>query len=187
MIKYLGYETADVLGYSLGGGVALQTAIRHPELVRKLTVISAPYKRTGWFPEVLAGMGTISGEAMIGAPMHQAYVEVAPRQEDWLHLADKTRQLLSHDYNWTDEIAAIKAPTLLISGDADSIAPAHMAEMFALLGGGKMDAGWDGAARPASQFAVLAGTTHYNILYRTDLLLPVLRPFLDAPLSATAG
>ncbi len=42
LIQHLGFEKADVMGYSLGGGVALQTAIRHPGLVRKLALVSTP-------------------------------------------------------------------------------------------------------------------------------------------------
>src|SRR6266487_4974721 len=86
LIKHLGLEQADLFGFSLGGGVALQTAIRHPEVVRKLVVVSAPCKRDGWYPEVLAGMASMNAaaaEAMMGSPMHQAYVSVAPKLEDW--------------------------------------------------------------------------------------------------------
>ncbi|RIK42180.1 MAG: alpha/beta hydrolase [Chloroflexi bacterium] len=180
LIKHLGFEQADVLGYSLGGGAALQTAIRHPEVVRKLVVVSAPYKRNGWFPEVLAGMGQINADAMTGTFIHEAYVNVAPRPEDFPRLANKTRQLLYTDYDWTEGVVAIQAPTLIILGDADSVPPAHAAELFALLGGGLRDAGWDGSARPPSQLAILPGTTHYNILTRADLLLPVLVSFLEA-------
>jgi pimeloyl-ACP methyl ester carboxylesterase len=183
LIKHLGFEHADIFGYSLGGGVALQTAIRHPEVVRKLVLASAPYKRDGWYPEVLAGMASMNAEAaeaMVGSPVHQAYVSVAPKPEDWSALVAKLSQLLRQDYDWSTAVAAIKAPTLLVIGDADSVRPAHAVEMFGLLGGGKADGAMGGL--PQSQLAVLPGTTHFSILTRTDLLLPIITPFLDAPM-----
>jgi len=189
LIKHLGFEHADIFGYSLGGGVALQTAIRHPEVVRKLVVASAPYKRDGWYPEVLAGMASMNAEAaeaMVGSPVHQAYVSVAPKPEDWSALVAKLGQLLRQDYDWSTAVAAIKAPTLLVIGDADSVRPAHTVEMFGLLGGGKAitsppeRVGAMGGL-PNSQLAVLPGTTHFSILTRTDLLLPIITSFLNAP------
>lgn len=181
LITHLELEHADIFGYSLGGGVALQTAIRHPQVVRKLVVISAPCKRGGWYPEVLAGMASIEAEAMIGSPMHEAYVSVAPKPENWSSLADKTRQLLGKDYDWSKDVEAIEAPTLLVFGDADSVSPVHAAEFFGLLGGGKADAGWDGSDMSNARLAILPATTHYDIL-SSPVLASVVTPFLDAPM-----
>ena len=183
LIKHLGLEQADLFGFSLGGGVALQTAIRHPEVVRKLVVVSAPCKRDGWYPEVLAGMASMNAEAaeaMMGSPMHQAYVSVAPKPEDWSALVARLGQLLRQDYDWSTAVASIKAPTLIVVGDADSVRPAHAVELFGLLGGGKVDGAMGGL--PHSQLAMLPGTTHFSILARTDLLLPIITPFLEAPM-----
>ncbi len=183
LIKHLGLEQADLFGFSLGGGVALQTAIRHPEVVRKLVVVSAPCKRDGWYPEVLAGMASMNAEAaeaMMGSPMHQAYVSVAPKPEDWSALVAKSGQLLRQDYDWSTAVASITAPTLIVVGDADSVRPAHAVELFGLLGGGKVDGAMGGL--PHSQLAMLPGTTHFSILARTDLLLPIITPFLEAPM-----
>ncbi len=183
LIKHLGLERADLFGFSLGGGVALQTAIRHPEVVRKLVVVSAPCKRDGWYPEVLAGMASMNAEAaeaMMGSPMHQAYVSVAPKPEDWSALVAKSGQLLRQDYDWSTAVASITAPTLIVVGDADSVRPAHAVELFGLLGGGKVDGAMGGL--PHSQLAMLPGTTHFSILARTDLLLPIITPFLEAPM-----
>jgi pimeloyl-ACP methyl ester carboxylesterase len=182
LIKHLRLEQADVLGYSLGGGMALQMALRHPEMVRKLVVISAPYQRDGWFAEVLAGMGTIKADEMMGTFMYDAYIAVAPKLEDFPRLANKTRELLARPYDWSADMRVLKPPTLLVVGDADSIAPAHAAEMFALLGGGLRDAGWDGSGASPSQLAILPGTTHYNIL-ASPLLPAVIATFLDAETS----
>lgn len=178
LIKHLGIEQADLFGFSLGGGVVQQTAIRHPEMVRKLVVASAPCKRDGWHTEDLAGMAAISAETMVNTPMHAAYLSVAPNPADWTRLADKTRQLLGQDYDWSADVTAIKAPTLLAVGDTDGVRLEHAVEMFRLLYGGDMDKG------PRSQLIVLPGTMHPMVLTRTDLLLPALTIFLDAPLLA---
>src|SRR6266576_2401666 len=131
LIKYLKLDGADLMGYSLGGGVALQTAIRHPEVVRKLVIASAPFKQNGWYPEVLAGMASMDAEAMVGSPMHDAYVRAAPRPEDWPRFIAKFRQLLTREaYDWAQDVVAIKAPTLIVVGDADSVRLAHAVELF---------------------------------------------------------
>lgn len=173
----------DLLGYSLGGGTALQMAARHPEAVHKLVAISSPFRRDGWYPEVLAGMAALNAEsaaAMAGSPPYQAYVRVAPRPEDWPKLVAKTGELLGRDYDWSKAVAAFGMPCQLVFGDADSIRPAHIVEMFALLGGGLKDAGWDGSGMPRSRLAILPGSTHYEIL-ASPLLPAVVTSFLDAP------
>jgi len=184
LIKHLGFEKADILGYSLGGGVALQTAIRHPEVVRKLAVVSATFKRDGWYPEVLAGMASMTAEAAkawVGSPMHQAYVSVAPKPEDWPTLAAKLGDLLRQDYDWSAGVAAIKGPTMIVVGDADAVRTAHAVEFFELLGGGKTDAGWDGSGMSNARLAILPATTHYNI-FSSPALASTVTPFLDAPM-----
>jgi pimeloyl-ACP methyl ester carboxylesterase len=183
LLEQLGIKQADILGYSLGGGVALQTAIRHPAVVRKLMLVSTTFKRDGWYPESLAGMAAMNAEAaesFVGSPMHQAYINVAPRPEDWPTLVAKLGQMLGQDYDWSTGVAAIKAPTLLVFGDADSVRPQHILEFFGLLGGGKVDGMMVGVSN--SQLAVLPGTTHITILFRTDLFLPIVTSFLDAPM-----
>jgi pimeloyl-ACP methyl ester carboxylesterase len=188
LIEYLGFEQADVMGYSLGGGTALQTAIRHPNQVRKLIAISTAHKRDSWYPEVLAGMSQIGAsiaEMMKQGPPYTLYSQIAPQQEDWPVLLNKIGDLLRKDYDWTEAVAALKIPTLLVFGDADSISPANIAQFYALLGGGQGDPGWDGSGvKCNSQLAILPGTTHYNILESPALLSAVL-PFLNAPMPQT--
>jgi pimeloyl-ACP methyl ester carboxylesterase len=184
LIEYLRIAKADVMGYSLGGGVALQTAIRHPEIVRKLIAVSAPCKSTGWYPEVLAGQAAVNAEiakTWIGSPMQQAYARIAPKPEDWIVLADKVGQLLRREYDWSPEVAAFKMPTMIVIGDADAVRTAHAVEFFELLGGGKRDAGWDGSGMPNARLAVLPGATHYNII-SSPLIASVVTSFLDAPM-----
>jgi pimeloyl-ACP methyl ester carboxylesterase len=184
LIKHLGIEEADVMGYSLGGGVALRTAIQHPEVVRKLVLVSTPFKRDGWYPEVLAGMGQMGpqvAEPMKQTPMYQHYASIAPKPEDWPVLLTKLGELLRQDYDWSKDVAAIKAPTLIVVGDADSVRTAHAVAFFELLGGGQVDAGWDGSGMSNARLAILPATTHYNI-YSSPSLAAVVASFLDAPM-----
>ena len=166
------------MGYSLGGGVALQTAIRHPASVHKLVVVSATFKRDGWYPEILAAMaqmGPAAGEQMKQSPLYKLYPSV-----NWAVLFTKLGDLLRKDYDWSKEVAAIKASTMIVFADADAVRPAHAIEFFGLLGGGQKDAGLDGSGRPANQLAILPGLTHYNIS-SNPALATVVSPFLDAP------
>ena len=169
------------MGYSLGGGVALRTAIQHPELVRKLVLVSTPCGRDGWYPEVLAAMqsGQESAEAMKQTPMYQAYSRVAPRLEDWPVLMTKLGEMLRRDYDWSEEVAKIKAPTIIVVGDSDSVRTAHAVEFFELLGGGKKDGGWDGSGMSSARLSILPGVTHYTI-FSTPALAMAVKPFLDA-------
>jgi pimeloyl-ACP methyl ester carboxylesterase len=182
LIKYLGTEKTDVLGYSLGGGVALQTAIRHPDLVRKLVVVSAPLKHDGFYPEILAAMsqmGPSGAEGMKQSPLNQLYPNV-----DWARLFTKLGDLLRKDYDWTKEVSFIKAPMMIVFADADAVRTAHIMEFWGVLGGGKKDAGMDGSVRPADQLAILPGLTHYNIV-SSPTLVKVVTPFFDAPMPGT--
>jgi pimeloyl-ACP methyl ester carboxylesterase len=189
LIRHLGFLKADIMGYSLGGGVALQTAIRHPVVARKLVLVSTPCKRDGWYPEVLAGMAGMNAEAakaMEGSLMHTAYVNSAPNPEDFPKLVEKTRDLLGQDYDWSAEVAALKTPALIVAGDADSVRLAHLVEMFSLLGGGQADGGWDGSGMSNSRLAILPGTTHFTILNRASLL-PIITMFLEEPPAPDPG
>lgn len=184
LIRHLGFAKADVMGYSLGGGVALRTAIGHPEVVRKLVLVSTPFKRDGWYPEILEGMGQMGpqvAEPMKQTPMYQQYASIAPKPEDWPVLLTKLGELLRRDYDWSKDVAAIKVPTLIVVGDADSVRTAHAVAFFELLGGGKVDAGWDGSGMSNARLAILPALTHYNI-YSSPQLSAVVEPFLDAPL-----
>ena len=186
LIKHLGIQKADVMGYSLGGAVALRTAIQHPEAVRKLVLVSAAFKRDGWYPEIVAGMsqmGAAAAEPMKQTPMYPLYARIAPRPDDWPVLLTKLGELLRKDYDWSKEVASIKAPTLLVFGDADAVRTAHAVQFFELLGGGRKDAGWDGSGMSNSRLAILPGLTHYNIFLSPALAYTV-TPFLDAPITS---
>jgi len=182
LLKYLKIDKADVMGYSLGGEVALRTAIQHPEAVHKLIVVSATFKRDGWYPEILAGMsqmGPTAAEPMKQTPMYRMYAQLAPRPQDWSVLITKLGDLLKQDYNWSEDVKKIKIPTLIIVGDADAVRTSHAVEFFGLLGGGQRDAGWDGSGRPKNcELAILPGLTHYTI-FNAPALASTAIPFLD--------
>jgi pimeloyl-ACP methyl ester carboxylesterase len=183
LIAHLGLERADVLGYSLGGLTALRTAIQHPARVRRLVLVSIPFRRDGSFPEVLAAMDAMGpelAELIKQAPVYEHYARVAPRPEDWTSHIAKTAEAVKLDFDWSADVAALTAPTMLVYADADSVRPDHMVEFYGLLGGGRRDAGVDGSGRPPGRLAVLPGTTHYDIV-ASPLLPAVVGPFLDAP------
>jgi pimeloyl-ACP methyl ester carboxylesterase len=166
LIKHLGLPRADVMGYSMGGWVALQLGIRHPELVGKLVVVSAPLRRNAFYPDILVQqthLGAAAAEAMKPTPMYQLYSKLAPRPQDWPRFLDKMGTSIRTDFDITRAVAGIKAPTLLVAGDADMFPPAHAVEAFGVLGGGQRDGGWDGAGRPKNRLAILPGLTHYAI------------------------
>jgi len=180
LIRYMKLERTDVMGYSLGGGVALQTAIRHPQSVRKLVVASAGFRRTGMYPEVLTAfdhMNAETGAQMKQSPLSRMYPDV-----NWETLFGKLGEMLRRDYDWSNGVRALRMPTMLVYADADAVRLQHMVEFYSLLGGGQRDAGQDGSQRSANELAILPGMTHYNIS-AMPALVDTVAPFLDAPIA----
>ena len=183
LIRYLKLDRPDVMGYSLGGGVALQTAIRHPELVGRLVLVSTPIRRDAFYPAILGQQGQVTAaaaEMMKQTPMYQLYASIAPRPQDFSRLLGKMGEAMKVDFDLSAQVASIKATTLIVAADADIFPPAHAVEVFGLLGGGKKDGGWDGSGRPKSRLAILPGLTHYTIFNAPALAATVI-PFLDEP------
>jgi pimeloyl-ACP methyl ester carboxylesterase len=182
LLAHLGIAQADVVGYSLGGMTALQLAIRHPSLVRKQVVISGNYRSDGYYPEALAGIQAITPEVFAGSPPEAAYLRSAPNPADWPVLIEKLKDLAAQTFAWPeDDVRAIAAPTLLISGDSDVIRPEHTIALFRLLGGGVPG---DLTGLPPSQFAMLPGTTHVSIVSeQLERLVTMIAAFLSTPLS----
>lgn len=183
LLRQLGIEKADILGYSLGGTTAIELAIRHPNRVRKLVVISAPYKRDGWYPELFPTMESLTPEMLIGSGLPEAYADVAPNPDNWAKLVEKFKKL-DAEYNGRtpEEFQSIKAPTLIMIGDSDAVPPEKAVEMFKLLGGGVFG---DIVRLPRSQFAVIPGTTHAGMMERADWWIPMIKEFLDKPTEAS--
>ncbi len=180
LLDHLGVGSADLLGYSLGGGVVIETAIRHPEKVRKLVVISSPFRPDGWLPEVLAGVEAITAEMLEATPLGDAYRTVAPDPDGFGAMVERIKGVDTASAGATDdEVRGIAAPTMLLIGDADGIRLEHAVEMFRLLGGGVFG---DYAGVPRSRLAVLPGATHVGLMMQTDLLATLISPFLDEPM-----
>jgi len=183
LIDHLGLEKPDVVGYSLGGGVALQVAVKYPAKVRRLVVVSANVRRDAIPAVMLAQQGQVSAAAvefMKDTPMYQLYQRVAPRPEDFPRLLTKIGESMSKDFDFTEEVRGLKVPTLIVAGDADMAPPSHYVEVFKLLDGGLRDGGWMGEGRPKGghALAILPGLTHYNIA-NSPLLAAVTLDFLD--------
>jgi pimeloyl-ACP methyl ester carboxylesterase len=183
LIRHLELEDADVVGYSMGGGVALQLAIRHPSLVRRLVVASAGYRYDAMPAEAIEMFPSITPEMFAGSPFEQAYLELAPNPADFPKLVEKLKTLDTTPFAWPDEdVRQIAAPTLIVLGDSDIISLEHAVGFFRLRGGGVVG---DMAGLPESQLAVLPGTTHFippgsALLDRADWLLAMIPSFLDA-------
>jgi len=179
LLRQLRVTRADFLGYSMGGATGMYVAVRHPELVRKLIFVGgASYKPDGFYSQLLEGEKKMTAEDLAGTPWQKAYARMAPNPHDWPKLVEKIKQL---DLTWRglrdDDLRSIKAPTLLIVGDADVVKPEHVVQMLRLLGGGVPG---DIVGLPRSQLAVLPGTTHVTIIGKTDWLLSMITPFLNA-------
>ena len=171
LIGHLNLGKADVLGYSLGASVALQTAIRHPDVVDRLVLVAASMSRDGSYPEVVEAFNQLEanaatiGPGVKASPLGQAYPDV-----DWTNLFRKVGDLVRRPFGWSADVAKVQARTLLVFADADSIRPEHMVEFWKALGGGQRDAGLDGSLRPVNQLAIVPDTTHYSL--PVDPMLP---------------
>ena len=178
-------ERADVMGYSQGGGVALQLAIRHPSLVSKLVSMSATFRKDGWYPSVPEGIESLSAEAFAGTPVEKAFKEHTPDAEAYDAYLQKMKRLNADDQNISDEqMRSISAKTMVIIGDADGVKPEHALAMFRLRGGGDMDAAARGVLQdvPAARLAVLPAMSHVGISGESKVLVPMVNAFLaDVP------
>lgn len=186
LIAKLKLEKAAVMGFSLGGGVALRTAIQHPDEVERLVLVSTPFKRRGWHPEMVKGfdeMGPHIAEPFKQTPLYAVYAQIAPKVEDWPKLVTQLTTLLKNDYDWSAEVSSLRMPVMIVAGDADGLPPAHAVELFELLGGGKRDGSWDRSGVTQHRLAILPGTTHYDINVSPALAETVLR-FLDETTAA---
>jgi pimeloyl-ACP methyl ester carboxylesterase len=183
LIDHLGLDKPDVVGYSLGGGVALLTAIKYPASVRRLVAASANIWRDAIYPDMLAQQGQVSGAAaefMKDTPMYQLYQRVAPRPEDFPRLLDKISAAMAKDFDFSEQVRGLQVPTLIVAADADMAPPSHYVEVFKLLNGGLRDGGWMGEGRPQGghALAILPGLTHYNI-FSSPLFAAATLAFLD--------
>jgi pimeloyl-ACP methyl ester carboxylesterase len=181
VLRRLGYDQVDVLGYSFGGGVALRLAVQHPDRVRRLAIVSAGYARDGFYPEMLplqAQVGAAMAEQMKETPMYRSYMAVAPRPEDFPKLLDRMGELMRTPYDWSEEVKTLKLPVMLVYADSDMYRPEHIVQFYQLLGGGLRDAGWMREHMSQNRLAILPDLTHYDI-FLSPALPATVRPFLD--------
>jgi pimeloyl-ACP methyl ester carboxylesterase len=176
LLGHLGIERADVYGYSLGGGVALQLGLRHRRLVRKLAIASASQSSDGLYPEVVGGIENITPELFDGTPWREAYDRTAPDPSRFPTLVEKLKRLDMTPFDWP--IDKLAAPALILIGDADGTRLEHAVDMFRRLGGGVF--GDLVPELPASQLAILPGTTHVGMLERADWIASMVTAFLAA-------
>jgi len=183
LIRHLGHERIDVVGYSLGGGVAFFTAVKYPAKVGRLVMAAAHIRRDAIPPEMLAQQAQVSAAAaefLKDTPMYELYQRVAPRPEDFGRLLDKIGESMAKDFDFSEEVRGLQVPTLIVAADADMAPPSHYVEIFKLLDGGLRDGGWSGEGRPKGghALAILPGLTHYN-LGASPLFAAVTVSFLD--------
>src|SRR5213593_2693121 len=183
LIDHLRLDKPDLVGYSLGGGVALHTAAQYPAKVRRLVAASANIRPDAIYPEMRVQQGQVNAAAaefMKDTPMYQLYQRVAPRPEDFPRLLDKIGAMMAQDFDFTEEVRGLQVPTLIVAADADMAPPSHYVEVFKLLGGGLRDGGWMGEGRPQGghALAIIPGATHYNV-HLSPVLVAAAIAFLD--------
>jgi pimeloyl-ACP methyl ester carboxylesterase len=182
LLRALQVERADVLGYSQGGGVALQLALRHPALVNKLVSMSATYRKDGWYPSALQAIEGFSAAALAGTPVEKAFQEHTPDATAFDAYVEKMKVLGINDQNMSDaQVSSISARTMVVVGDADAVKPEHALAMFRLRGGGDQEAAAAGMLRkvPAARLVILPATSHVGIAAATAVLAPMVSAFLD--------
>jgi pimeloyl-ACP methyl ester carboxylesterase len=181
VLTKLGYAKVDVLGYSMGGGVAFQLAVQHPEMVRRLVLVSTPYAQDGFYPEMLpqqAAMSAAMAEQMKDTPIYKSYMAVAPHPEEFPKLLDAMGAYMRKPYDWSADVKKLTIPVMLIYGDSDMFRPEHIVKFYQLLGGGLKDAGWQRQYMAKNRLAILPDVTHYEMgtaPQMVDAALPFLK------------
>jgi pimeloyl-ACP methyl ester carboxylesterase len=181
LVQRLGHDQVDVLGYSLGGGVALRMALQKPDSVRRLALVSTPFSDEGFYPGIRAQQAMVSAAMlpmMKDTPMYKSYMAVAPNKGDFPRLLDTLGDYMKQKYDWSAEIPQLKMPVMLVYGDGDMFRPEHEIKFYQLLGGGLQDAGWQRETLSKNRLAILPDVTHYDIFFSPRLTTTVL-PFLD--------
>ncbi len=181
IVKQLGHDAVDVMGYSLGAGVAFRLAVQHPERVKRLALVSAGFSQDGFYPEMLpmqAQIGAKLAPMMKDTPMYKSYAAVAPHPDDFPKLLDRLGAYMRKPYDWADDVKRLAMPVILVCGDSDMFRLEHIVEFYRLLGGGQRDAGWQREHMANNRLAILPGVTHYE-MFMSPQLVPTVRPFLD--------
>ena len=181
VVRELGFDQVDVLGYSFGGIVALQLAFQHRELVRRLVLVSTPYAQNGYFPEMLpqqAAVGAAMADMMKNTPIYTSYAAIAPHPEDFPRLLDNMGDFMRQEFDWASAVKKLEMPVMLVYGDADMFRPEHIVSFYQLLGGGLRDAGWMREHMSKNRLAIIPDKTHYEV-GASPVLAPTVLPFLN--------
>ena len=181
LVAKLGRKQVDVLGYSMGGGVAFRMAAQHPQSVRRLAMVSTPFSDDGFYPGIRAQqnqVGAAMAPMMEQTPMYQTYAAVAPKKDEFPRLLDTVGNYMKQHYDWSSDVAKLTMPVMLVYGDGDMFRPEHEIKFYQLLGGGLQDAGWQRETLSKNRLAILPNVTHYDIFFSPQLL-PTVLPFLD--------
>lgn len=181
LVAELGRKQVDVLGYSMGGGVAFRMAAQHPQSVRRLAMVSTPFSDDGFYPGIRAQqnqVGAAMAPMMEQTPMYRSYIAVAPNKGEFPRLLDTVGNYMKQHYDWSADVAKLTMPTMLVYGDGDMFRPEHEIKFYQLLGGGLQDAGWQRETLSKNRLAILPDATHYDI-FATPRLVATVLPFLD--------
>jgi pimeloyl-ACP methyl ester carboxylesterase len=178
LLDYLKIPSADLIGYSMGGGVAMQCAIRHPEKVRKVVSISAVFRQDGWVKGALDAFPQLTAEVFKGSPVETGYKELSPTPDEFPNFVKHIVAMAVKPFDFgADKLKATKAPMFFIHGDADGVRLEHISEMFRLKGG---ESHGDMRPRSASRLAILPNTTHVTLMERMPVIVPMVNDFFDA-------
>jgi pimeloyl-ACP methyl ester carboxylesterase len=178
LLDYLKIPSADLIGYSMGGGVAMQCAIRHPEKVRKVVSLSAVFRHDGWVKEALDAFPQLTSETFKGSPIETEYKKLSPKPNEFPNFVKRVIAMDLKPYDFgADKLKATKAPMLFIHGDADGVRLDHISEMFRLKGD---EIFGDMRPRSASRLAILPNTTHITLMERMPVIVPMVNDFFDA-------
>jgi 3-oxoadipate enol-lactonase len=120
LLGALDIKRADVLGVSMGGRIAMDLAIRYPDMVRALILVSTSARvneetrssfglRFGKLTKMITGSGAFGGSPQ---PYHA-----------FVHQLEASAK-----FDCTDRLGGIRAPTLIMRGDRDSLAPKDLVE-----------------------------------------------------------
>ena len=186
ILKQLGYGPVDVMGYSMGAGVAFQLAVQHPQQVRRLALVSGSFAKDGFYPEMIEAQAQISSkmaQGMKDTPMYKSDVAVAPSPDGFPKLLDAMGDMMKKPFDWSGDVPNLTMPVMLVYGDSDMFRPEHVVKFYQLLGGGLKDAGWQRENMSRNRLAILPGLTHYDIFLSPQLPATVL-PFLDGRASS---
>jgi pimeloyl-ACP methyl ester carboxylesterase len=178
LLDHLKIPSADLIGYSMGGGVAMQCAIRHPEKIRKVVSISARFRHDGFVKEGLDAFPKLTPEVFKGSPIEIEYKKLSPTPDKFADLVNHIKAMASKPFDFgADKLKATKAPMFFIHGDADGVRLEHISEMYRLKGG---EVHGDMRPRSASRLAILPDTTHVTLMQRMPVIVPMVNDFLDA-------